>query len=140
MAETIVKVNGERFWAAPGGGRDRVLAGDGQEHPSSPAPQQGREVRISPATCPRWLSISIPWPSLWMSHLVPHHIPLVPSSFAGRMGSSSATVIQYFPFILAEADESGWKPGPAALPPPISPQTNPWARYQREKFSPPAKV
>lgn len=66
-------------------GRGRVPARCGQEHSSSPAPQWGREVGMSPATCPRGSS-GPPHgrtlgQSLWMSHLVPYHIPPAPSSF-----------------------------------------------------------
>jgi len=87
----------------------------GQEHPSSPALQRGREVGMSPATCPPG--------SLCPSH---SHRPGCPTLSPtrslwpppGRTGSSGATVNRYFPFIPAEADESGREPSPAALPPP----------------------
>lgn len=116
---------GVRGWTGPGAGRSipPALHRSGAE----------RSGCAHPDPCAH------PWPSLWMSHLVPHRVPLAPSSFAGREGGSGVTVNQYFPFILAEADESGRKAGPTALPPPISPQTHPWVCYQREKFSPPQR-
>lgn len=90
----------EQYWksAGRGLGRQQGLAGAGQGGWDEPSSQ---------------FSMLSPWPSLWMSHLVPTLSPLY-------FRSSGATDNQKFPFILAGADESGRKPSPTALSPLLS--------------------
>lgn len=80
----------------------------------------------------------IPQPSTGITPLAVPPCPLSPSSFAGRPGSFVAAICQRFPLIPA-AVEGNPVPAPSPSLPP-SPQSNLWFCYQREKFSPPAKV